>query len=126
MARRSPPNRSALLVILGGVVQLWSVRRCTRMAHYLDLSVCDYVASEPGSRCLAVGWLDPAHEFTRGDVAPEFFERLCRLLVEPWTFVASAGVHPCGFFRFSGGGSVSYKSYHIQAFGSSMLFVSEW
>ena len=93
------------------------------MAHYPDLSICKYVAAEPESRCLAVGWLDAAHDFNRDDGLPEFFERLCQLLIEPWSFVASAGVHPCGFCRFSGGGNASYKSYCIQAFGSSLLFV---
>ena len=94
------------------------------MANYPDLSGCEYVGAEPGSRCLAVGWLDPAHEYARGDVSPEFFERLCQLLVEPWSFVASGGVHRCGFCRFSGGGSATYKSHQIASSGGSgMLFV---
>ena len=94
-----------------------------RMAHYPDLSVCGYVSSDSSSHCLAVGWLEPEHAFAHGDVSPEFFERLCHLLVEPWSFVASAGVHRCGFCRFSGGGSASFKSHRISGVGSGMLFV---
>ena len=94
-----------------------------QMAHYADLSVCEYVGAEPGSPCLAIGWLDPAHEYSRGDVSAEFFECLCELLVEPWSFVATAGVHRCGFCRFSGGGSATYKRHRISGLGSGMLFV---
>jgi hypothetical protein len=93
------------------------------MAHFPDLSVCGYVSSDSSSHCLAVGWLEPEHEYAHGDVSPEFFERLCQLLVEPWTFVACAGVHRCGFCRFSGGGSASFKSHHISGVGSGMLFI---
>ena len=93
------------------------------MAHFPDLSVCGCVTSDPNSRCLAIGWLEPEHEFARGDVSVEFFERLCRLLVEPWSFVASAGVHPCAFCRFTGGGSASFKRHAVQAIGGGLLFV---
>lgn len=92
------------------------------MAHYPDLSICRDLTSA-SSHCIAVGWLEPEHEFARGDVSPEFFEALCRLLVDPWSFVATAGVHPCGFCRFSGGGSAAFKHYRIEGFGHGMLFV---
>jgi hypothetical protein len=93
------------------------------MAHYRDLATCDYVGSGLTSPCLAVGWLEPGHDFTRGDVSAEFFERLCRLLVEPWSFVAFAGVHHCEFCRFSGGGSAAFKNYRISGVGNGILFV---
>lgn len=90
------------------------------MAHYPDLSICEYVSAEPAKRCLAVGWLEPQHEFERGDVSPQFFERLCELLVEPWSSIATAGMHRCGFCRFSGGGSATFKSHHISGVGSGL------
>src|SRR6478609_8700235 len=91
------------------------------MAHFADSSVCEYVSSDP--HCLAVGWLEPDQDFARGDVAPEFFERLCQLLVEPWSFVACAGVHRCGFCRFTGGVSASFKNHRISGVGNGLLFV---
>jgi hypothetical protein len=93
------------------------------MPHFPDLSVCGYVASDSSSRCLAVGWLEPEHEFAGGDVSVEFFERLCQLLVQPWSFAASAGVHRCVFCRFTGGGAASFRNLQVPAFGSGMLFV---
>ena len=70
-----------------------------------------------------VAWLEPGHEYAHGDVSPEVFERLCHLLVEPWSFVTPAGVHKCGFCRFSGGGSGSFKNHRISGVGNGMLFV---
>lgn len=93
------------------------------MAYYPDLSVCGYVTSDLSSRCLAVGWLEPDYEFTHGDVSVELFERLCRLLGNPWSFVTSAGIHRCGFCRFSGGGNAAFKNNQFNGFGSGMLFV---
>lgn len=93
------------------------------MAYYPDLSICKYIALESEPNCLAVGWLDPFHDFNQDDVTPEFFDRLCQLLVRPWNYVRSFGVHECRFCRFSGGGSVRYKNYSIQAHGNELLFV---
>jgi hypothetical protein len=109
--------------LVAAVAELGSLGDFTRMAHYPDLSVCEYVEAGPGSDCLAVGWLEPEREFARGDVSPEFFDRLCQLLIEPWSFVASAGLHRCGFCRFSGGGSATFKGHHISGVGNGMLFV---
>ena len=93
------------------------------MAYFPDLSVCSYVASDSDSRCLSIGWLEPKYEFARGDVSIEFFGRLCQLLIAPWSFVASAGVHRCGLCRFTGGGGALFKNLHVPAFGTGMLFV---
>lgn len=93
------------------------------MAYYPDLSLCEYVNAEPGSPCLAVGWLDAGHAFAQGDVSREFFERLCALLADPWTFAVFAGVQRCEFCRFSGGGIANFGSYQVSAVGSGLLFI---
>jgi hypothetical protein len=93
------------------------------MAHFSDLSICSYVGFGASSPCLAVGWLEPQEEFSRGDVPVEFFRRLCQFLIESWSFVASGGAHPCGLCRFTGGGGSSFENLHVAAFGSGMLFV---
>lgn len=93
------------------------------MAHYEDLSVCGFISPNANPECLAVGWLEPEHEFARGPVTLQFFERLCQLLVDPWTFVASGGVHRCGFCQFTGGGSATYKNYLINGVGNGLLFI---
>lgn len=71
----------------------------------------------------AVGWLEPGHDFVRGDVRKEFFSALVRLLVNPWQPFVSAGRKPCGFCRFTGGsGGLSFGDDTIH-FGGANLFV---
>lgn len=93
------------------------------MAYYADLSVCAEAAPDAGAGCLAVGWLDVGHDFSRGSVSAEFFERLCKLLIKPWDFVASGGRHHCGFCKFTGGGISKFKTFQIDAAGHGRLFV---
>ena len=74
------------------------------MAHYEDLDQCNYFGAIDG-RLLAVGWLAREHAYTRGRVAPEFFESLVSLIANAWQPFATAGRHPCPFCVFTGGPS---------------------
>jgi hypothetical protein len=92
------------------------------MAYYLDMSPCEEVSAEPW--CLAVGWLARGRDYLRGDVDEAFFKRLCELLIEPWSFAVTMGVHPCEFCRFSGGFNVaSNGDLKFHAVASGLLFV---
>jgi len=94
------------------------------MAHFQDLSACDYLPETAGLGFLAVGWLEPDHEFKHGDVPLEYFERLCSLLQDPWIPpVVCAGVHHCSFCRFTGGGRSSFRDYVVDAIGCGFLFI---
>ena len=55
------------------------------------------------SDILAVGWLEPGHEFNRGPVTREFAAAFCDLAVNPWQPFVYAGRHSCGFCRLSRG-----------------------
>ena len=87
------------------------------MAHFTDLSVWWTRGA------IAVGWLERGHSYSKGDVPLEFFERLCELLIDPWTFIAQAGMHDCHFCRFSGGGVARFKNFQISGRGNGFLFV---
>lgn len=63
--------------------------------YYADMSEECQVGSGPGVR--AVGWLDAAHEFTRGSVAPEYIEALKRHVKTAWAPVFLMGPHFCQF-----------------------------
>ena len=65
--------------------------------------------------CLAVGWLDPAHPFSRGNVPSDVFEKLCSLALKPWAPYMEAGIHLCGFCRFTGGPAIiTYEGIQVQ------------
>ena len=64
--------------------------------HYPDLAVCDYFGAG-GDRLLAVGWLEPGHQFESGEVPPELSHQLRRRLKNRWAPVVLAGGQCCGF-----------------------------
>jgi len=49
------------------------------MAYYEDLGSCDYFGPTDG-QLLAVGWLDREHVISKGQVTPQFFESLARIV----------------------------------------------
>jgi len=61
---------------------------------------------EDSSKLIAVGWLEPGHDYQFGEVSLEVVRKLAELLVEPWQPAVALGRHPCGFCRFTGGPSV--------------------
>lgn len=71
--------------------------------HYPDLTPISEIPSEGSPKLLAVGWLEPGHEFPCGEVGNEFVSKLVDLLVNPWQPAVVMGRHKCGFCRFSGG-----------------------
>ena len=73
------------------------------MSHFEDLSPLGYFGAEYSDVLRAIGWLEPGHNYTRGHVEREFFERLCELLQRPWSPVHFMGAQDCGFCRFTGG-----------------------
>lgn len=95
------------------------------MAYIEDESELIYFPFSEGLGFIAAGWLATDCDYTKGDVSPEFFRALCRLLVNPWSPpIASRGVHRCELCRFSGGASkYSFEGYSFSAIGSSELFV---
>lgn len=64
--------------------------------YFADLKPCKYNMPEP--RGLSVGWLDKAHEFSRGSVPVGFAERLIELCKTP--AVRHRGFHVCEFCDF--------------------------
>ncbi|WP_456106203.1 DUF7919 family protein [Pyxidicoccus xibeiensis] len=63
--------------------------------YFADMSEQCQVGAGPGVR--SVGWLDVAHEFPTGSVAPEYIEALKRHVRTAWAPVALAGPHFCQF-----------------------------
>lgn len=71
------------------------------MAHLEDLEQCTYLPL-PSQNLVAVGWLSRDSDFPKGEVSPEFFEKLLELCREPWQPIASAGRHGCDLCQFGG------------------------
>lgn len=71
--------------------------------HFPDLSPYAISPIEGPPKLIAVGWLEPGHDYRRGDVDGEFVKKLVEILVDPWQPAAAGGGHPCGFCRLSGG-----------------------
>ena len=67
------------------------------MTWYADLGPIDYFRSDSSPSFRAVGWLGEGHAFPQDEVSPEFFERLCLLLVDPWDPHGFRGFHDCEF-----------------------------
>lgn len=68
---------------------------CDRgVAFYRDLSPCGYFRGTEGP-LVAVGWLDPRHEFPTGDVAPAFVETVRGLTAHAWQPCLYRGLHRC-------------------------------
>jgi len=92
------------------------------MAHYPDLSACRYFSIDNEDKLIAVGWLDPDFEFTRGDVDPDVVAALCSFCVNPWEPAALMGCHDCGYCRFTTG-MRTFTYNHTVMLGSSNLFI---
>ena len=93
------------------------------MAFFADLGGIDYFPVADPSALRAIGWLARGHEFPRGEVSREFFDRLCALLASPWEPLASGGSHSCELCRFSGGPAEIRWGHTVVAMGASNLFV---
>jgi len=72
------------------------------MAYYRDLDRCTYFAPECDDGLVAVGWLEPGHDFPRGSVDPQFFERLEYLANRPWQPFLYLGGQECGLCQHRG------------------------
>ncbi|HEX8274548.1 MAG TPA: hypothetical protein VF615_18070 [Longimicrobiaceae bacterium] len=92
------------------------------MTYIADLAEWDPLGPSNG-RVLAVGWLEPGHDYTRGEASPEFFCALVALLVKPWQPFAAAGRHRCPFCRFTGGPTELRHEGAVVQLGSANLFV---
>jgi hypothetical protein len=99
------------------------------MAYYRDLKVSTYLPHSEGLGFIAVGWLEPDHDYSTGVVSVNFFEKLLVLLQNPWMPpYLEAGFHECGFCRFSRGLQDSYcyidsKQYHFSCMGKGYIFI---
>lgn len=71
--------------------------------YFPDLSPCTYFPVPADGKLVAVGWLEPGHDFPRGEVSDGFVAKLVALLADPWQPAVAAGRHPCGFCRLTGG-----------------------
>ncbi len=58
---------------------------------------------ESSSKLIAVGWLEPGHEYRHGEVGQKFLRSVAALLVDPWQPGIWMGRQSCGFCRFTGG-----------------------
>jgi hypothetical protein len=77
--------------------------------HHADLSPIWLSANEGPPKLLAVGWLEPGHDYRRGGVELEVVRKLADLLVNPWQPGLTMGRHSCGFCRLTGGPA----SFHL-------------
>ncbi|MEO0601543.1 MAG: hypothetical protein AAF211_08910 [Myxococcota bacterium] len=68
------------------------------MAWFEDGGPIDYFRLQSEEHLVAMGWLEPDHDFVRGSVTPVDLASICGLLVDPWwpDFVF-CGSHDCGF-----------------------------
>ena len=78
------------------------------MAHYEDLSPCDYFRGLLRGRTpIAIGWLEPGHAFARGDPGDEVYDRLGLFLWRrSWQPALAFGTHVCRL------GSCRHGSFH--------------
>lgn len=70
------------------------------MAHYADLSPCDYFRFDTEGKLLAVGWLEPDQPYTTGKVDQEFLDALAAMLSDPWRVFTFRGLHDCQCRQF--------------------------
>jgi hypothetical protein len=92
------------------------------MSYHQDLATLDRFG-ETRLPVLAIGWLDPAHDYERAAVSSAFFEPLIRLLADPWQPAITAGFHCCAFCRFSGGPAEFRYAGATARLGAANLFV---
>lgn len=91
------------------------------MAHFEDLAPCDDVQDARLPGMLAVGWLEPEHEFVVGEVPGGLVPRLRELCrsKSPWPFLYVGG-HPCRFCK----DPASYSPRNLFVPGNGVLYVS--
>ena len=65
------------------------------MAYFPDLTRYSFLPTAETSPALNVGWLDPAHAFSRGATGPDFHSGLFALCQQP--VHRTRGIHRCGF-----------------------------
>lgn len=70
------------------------------MAHFEDLSPCDYFGECSSSVLRAIGWLEREYPFTVGRIDEAVFRKLESLLADPWQPCAAAGLHDCDLCLF--------------------------
>lgn len=72
------------------------------MAWFADLTPCDHLPLQPtgGAWLLAVGWLEREHAFPCGEISRDHYQKLNRLLADPWQPFVSMGVHGCTLCQF--------------------------
>jgi len=93
------------------------------MAYISDLQPCTHLPVEDATKLLAVGWLENAHSFSVGNVSDSFFEKLCKLIRDPWQPFIAGGVHDCTLCQFSGGGNATFRKLAIPGRSGNNLFV---
>ena len=91
------------------------------MTFFADLSPCSYFGDEYTENLRAVGWLHYKKPYKQGKVSKAVFNRLCRLLQNPWEPGCFLGFHVCQFCRPSGfrfwkglGGYRQFRDYGIK------------
>lgn len=74
------------------------------MTYFQDLTPCDYFGFSGNGVLLAVGWLGEGHEYARGSVGQEFFEKLLYLSKSTYEWqpfwIGSMGFHDCELCQF--------------------------
>jgi hypothetical protein len=88
------------------------------MTSYQDLEpFSDFSADSADSDVVlhAVGWLGCGSNFPTGKVSLQFFDRLCKLLEDPFQPFISFGVHSCEICQF--------QAYEHTPIGSKNIFV---
>jgi hypothetical protein len=96
-----------------------AARTDREMTHYADCAPCDYFGPPA---LIAVGWLDPAFPYERGDVEDRLVGTLVAMALAPLPVATTAGVHRCGFCRLSGGCGFRYGGRSVPV-GASNIFV---
>jgi hypothetical protein len=71
--------------------------------HKSDLTPIRIPPFDNASKLIAVGWLEPGHDYQSGEVEPAFIQKLVDMLIDPWQPAVAGGRHSCGFCRFTGG-----------------------
>ena len=84
--------------------------------YYPDLAPYSYLNQSECPNVLAVGWLDAAHDFTRGHVDDEVLEQILRLCFQPVN--PTRGFHPSPFFK------TAMSGYPVEHKGKKMLLGS--
>lgn len=70
---------------------------------YEDLSIYGYLDEENTKPIYAIGWLENGKPYPTGKIQPEVYEKLSKLVENPWIYVLACGVHECDFcYKVSG------------------------